>query len=393
MSILIKNGRILTMSAQGTLNPGEVLVEGGKIAAVGQNLEHGPDCRVIDAGGGWVMPGLVDAHCHIGIFGTAAEGDDGNETAGPITPQLRAIDGVNPLDPEFSLAVKNGVTTVATGPGSANPIGGQFAAIKTFGRSVDEMLLRAPLAMKIAFGENPKKVYGKNGKEPATRMATAALIREWLYRALEYAAKKDAANTAPDKMPAYDIRLEALEPAVRKQIPLKAHAHRADDIMTALRIAKEFGLDITLDHCTEGHLIAENIAAHGKGIILGPFAGFPSKPELVNRSLESAAILHKAGAKVAIMTDMPIAHMWFLPISAGLCARHGLPEEEAFRAITVNPAEILGLSSRIGSLEPGKDADIAVFSGNPLESLRSRCVLTLIDGEVRYSDILDLLHN
>lgn len=385
--LLIKNGRVLTMGPQGTLDDGQVLIRGGKIAAVGTDLDA-PDVQVLDAQGGYVLPGLIDAHCHIGIYETAIgfPGDDGNETSDPITPQLRAIDGIYPLDPEYGAAVRGGVTAVATGPGSSNPIAGTFAAMKTWGRTVEEMVLKNPLAMKMAFGENPKNSFGRGGRMPVTRMATAALIRDTLYRAREYADKKDRAQGDPDKMPGYDSRLEALEPVVRRRLPVKAHCHRADDIMTVLRLAGELDLRVTLDHCTEGYLIADEIAKSGCPAILGPLGGFPQKPEVALQSMEAAGILHWAGVKVAIMTDLPATHLWYLPIAAGLCVGAGLPEEEGFRAITSNAAAILGLQDRIGSLEPGKDGDVAVFSGNPIRDLWCRCTAAVTDGVIRYQE-------
>lgn len=383
--ILIKNGKILTMGPQGTLEKGQILLKDGKIAAIGEQVEA-TGAEIIDAAGGWVLPGLIDPHCHIGIYETAIgfPGDDGNETSDPITPQIRALDGINPMDPEYGVAIRGGVTTVATGPGSANPLAGQFVAMKTWGNTMERMVLKAPLAMKAAFGENPKNVYGKANKAPVTRMATASLIREWLYKAKDYAAKKDAAAGDSTKLPTFDLKLEALEPVVRGDLTLKAHCHRTDDIMTAIRIAKEFDLKLTLDHCTEGYLIAEDVAASGYPAILGPLGGFPQKPEVGLQSLEAAGILHRAGVKVAVMTDLPANHLWYLPMAVGMCVGAGLPEEEGFRTITSNAAEILGLSDRLGSLEAGKDADIAVFTGNPLRDLYSHCVLTVVDGVVRH---------
>ncbi len=385
--ILIKNGRVLTMDSQGTIENGAVLAENGKITAVGASIDAPADCEIIDAKGGWILPGLIDAHSHIGIFGTALrwEGSDGNEASDPITPHMRAIDGINPMDREFPIAVEHGITSVATGPGSANPIGGQFVAMKTYGRAVDKMIIRDPLAMKMAFGENPKSVYGPAEKMPITRMATAALIREWLYKAKQYVAKKEAAGADASKMPAYDAKLEALELVVTKKIPIKAHAHRADDILTAIRIADEFDVEVSIEHCTEGHLIAEELAEAGRPVILGPLSGVASKPEVTNMSLGAPAILHKAGVKFAIMTDMPVTHIWFLTLVAGMCVNEGLPEDVAFKAITINAAEILGLGDRIGSLTVGKDADIAVFSENPLRSLSAKCQFCAIDGVTRHN--------
>ena len=384
--LLITKGKILTMGPQGTVENGQVLIRDGKIAAVGQSLDAG-DAKVLDARGGYVLPGLIDAHCHIGIYETAIgfPGDDGNETSDPVTPQIRAIDGIYPLDPEYGVAVRGGVTTVATGPGSSNPIAGQFVAMKTWGNTMEKMVLKAPLAMKMAFGENPKNSFGRANRQPVTRMATSSLIRESLYRAKEYADKKDRSQGDPTKMPDFDLKLEALEMVVRGQIPIKAHCHRADDIMTAIRIAKELGLALTLDHCTEGYLIADDIAASGCPAILGPLGGFPQKPEVALQSLEAASILHKAGVKVAIMTDLPANHLWYLPIAVGMCVGAGLDEMEGFRTITSNAAEILGLGVRLGTLEPGKDADVAIFDGNPIRDLWCHCAATVIDGQVRYN--------
>lgn len=385
--LLIQNGKILTMGPQGAIENGQVWIRDGKIAAVGTNLDA-PNARMLDAQGGYVLPGLIDAHCHIGIYETAIgfPGDDGNETSDPVTPQIRGIDGIYPLDPEYGVAVRGGVTTVATGPGSSNPVAGTFVAMKTWGKTMEEMVLRSPLAMKMAFGENPKNSFGRGGRMPVTRMATSSLIRDALYRAKEYAAKKDRAQGDPAKLPAYDQKLEALEPVVRGQLPVKAHCHRADDIMTVLRIARELDLKVTLDHCTEGYLIADEIAASGCPAILGPLGGFPQKPEVALQSLEAAGILTRAGVKVAIMTDLPANHLWYLPIAVGMCVGAGLPEEEGFRTITRNAAEILGLQDRIGSLEPGKDGDVAIFSGNPIRDLWCHCTATVVDGVVRHQE-------
>lgn len=385
--LLIKNGHVLTMGPQGTIENGQVLIRGGKIAAVGTGLDA-PDAEVLDAQGGYVLPGLIDAHCHIGIYETAIgfPGDDGNETSDPITPQIRAIDGIYPLDPEYGVAVRGGVTTVATGPGSSNPIAGDFVAMKTWGKTMQEMVIKSPLAMKMAFGENPKNSFGRGNRMPVTRMATSSLIRDNLHRAKEYAEKKDRAQGDPAKMPSYDIKMEALEPVVRGQLPVKAHCHRADDIMTVLRIARELDLKVTLDHCTEGYLIADEIAKSGCPAILGPLGGFPQKPEVALQSLEAAGILHRAGVKVAVMTDLPANHLWYLPIAVGMCVGAGLDEMEGFRTITSNAAEILGLDERVGSLEPGKDGDVAIFNGNPIRDLWCRCTATVIDGVVRHQE-------
>lgn len=383
--IVIKNGMIATMTDRGILDNGVVHIVNGKFEYIGQDTAVLDDPEMIDANGGFVMPGIIDAHSHIGIFGTGIgeAGVDGNESNDPVTPEMRALDGVNPLDPEFERAYRSGVTCVATGPGSANPIGGQFLAMKTKGRTMEEMVLKDPLAMKMAFGENPKNVYGKN-RTPATRMGVAALIRESLYKALEYSRKKESAQGDPDKLPSFDMKMEALIPVVKGDLPVKAHAHRADDIMTAIRIAEEFDLNMTIEHCTEGHLIPEQLARKNKIAILGPFTGFPHKNEVIRQEEASAGILEKAGVKVAIMTDLPAMHEENLVVCAGICHKNGMSKEGALKAITIHAAEALGLSDLIGSLEPGKMADIAIFDKNPVEHLDAVCICTIIDGKIVY---------
>ena len=351
---------------------GYVEVENGKIRAVGEMSARtaaaaGP---VYDAGGGHILPGFIDAHCHLGMFGNALgfEADDGNESTDPCTPQLRAIDAINPQDRCFREAREGGVTTVLTGPGSANPIAGQFAAIKTDGRWVDEMVLRAPAAMKMALGENPKTVYNERKETPITRMATAAVIRQELSKTLEYMDKQDKADAEEDTdAPDYDAKLEALIPVLRGELPVHIHAHRADDIATAVRICREFGLKYVIVHGTEGHLLPELLAAEGAGVITGPSLTDRSKPELANLTIENPAILARAGVPVAICTDHPVIPIQYLPICAALAVRGGLEPEEALAAITIHPARLAGLDKRVGSLEPGKDADIVVTTGHPLD--------------------------
>ena len=381
--ILLKNGTIYTMDKE-VIEGGDILVENGKIKEVGKNLKA--DCEVIELDGKMVLPGFIDAHCHVGMFdeGMGFEGSDGNESVDPVTPELRAIDGINARDIGFKDAYKGGVTTTVTGPGSANVIGGMFVAMKTYGNRVDDMILKEPVAMKVAFGENPKRVYSGQKKSPITRMSTAAILRENLFKAKNYAEKKDRANGDIDKMPEYNIKMEALERVIRKEIPLKAHAHRADDILTAIRIAKEFDLDLTLDHCTEGHLIKEHLKVEGKDAIVGPTLSNRSKIELQNISFDTPGILHKEGLKIAIMTDAPVIPIQYLSLCAGLAAKSGLDEMEALRAITINPAEIVGIADRVGSIEVGKDADIVVFDGNPLKDIGCKTSLTMIDGRVVY---------
>ena len=367
----ILNGVVHTMAGP-VIPHGYVEVENGKIRAVGEMsawtaAAAGP---VYDAGGGHILPGFIDAHCHLGMFGNALgfEADDGNESTDPCTPQLRAIDAINPQDRCFREAREGGVTTVLTGPGSANPIAGQFAAIKTDGRWVDEMVLRAPAAMKMALGENPKTVYNERKETPITRMATAAVIRQELSKTLEYMDKQDKADAEEDTdAPDYDAKLEALIPVLRGELPVHIHAHRADDIATAVRICREFGLKYVIVHGTEGHLLPELLAAEGAGVITGPCLTDRSKPELANLTIENPAILARAGVPVAICTDHPVIPIQYLPICAALAVRGGLEPEEALAAITIHPARLAGLDKRVGSLEPGKDADIVVTTGHPLD--------------------------
>lgn len=385
--IVIKNGYIKTMTGEDIEN-GQIIIEEGKIKAVGKDLEVPEDAEIIDAKGYMVTPGFVDAHCHIGMWeeGIGFEGSDGNEDTEPITPQLRAIDAINPMDQGFQDAVEGGVTSAVTGPGSANVIGGTFLAMKTYGRRVDDMVIKDPVAMKIAFGENPKRVYDEQHKSPVTRMAIAALLRETLYEAKQYKEDLDAAKEDPDKKPDFDMKLEALLPVMRKEIPLKAHAHRADDIFTALRIAREFDLDITLDHCTEGHLIADELKEAGKPCLIGPTFGSRTKYELKNKSFETPKILFDKGIKIAIITDSNVIPIQHIPMCAGMAVKAGLPEEEAWKAITINPAEIAGIADRVGSIEAGKDADIAIFKGNPLMDIDYETAMTIIDGKVVYKN-------
>ncbi len=366
------------------IEKGEILVDGGKIRAVGRRLKAPRGCKTIDAGDCLVTPGLVDAHCHVGLHEEAVrwEGLDINERSDPVTPQLRAIDGLCPTDEGLSLALAAGVTSCLTGPGSANVMGGTFVAIKLYGDCVDDMVIRNPVAMKIAFGENPKGCYGQNGsKTPVTRMAIASLLRDTLFRAVRYREEKEAAKKE-GKTPPFDIKLEALQPVLSGEIPLKAHAHRADDIATALRIAEEFGLRITLDHCTEGALIVDRLVKAGRPCLIGPSLGSKSKHELRNKSFKTPGILDAAGVEVSIITDAPVIPLEYLPLCAGLAVKAGMKEESAWRAITLNPARAGGIDARVGSLEPGKDADIVAFSGNPLREIAAKPRFVMVDGEV-----------
>lgn len=383
--IFIKNGYIKTMTGEDIQN-GNIIIEDGKIKAIGKDLEIPAEAEVIDANGLLVTPGFVEAHCHIGMWeeGIGFEGEDGNEAVEPITPHLRAIDGINPMDQGFQDAVEGGVTTAVTGPGSANVIGGTFVAIKTYGKRIDDMIIKDPVAMKIAFGENPKRVYDEQHKSPVTRMAVAALLRETLFEAKKYMEDLEASKEDPDQKPDFDIKLHSMLPVLKKEIPLKAHAHRADDIFTALRIAKEFDVEITLDHCTEGHLIVDELKAAGIPCLVGPTFGSRTKVELRNKSFETPKILIEAGIKTAIITDSNVIPIQHINMCAGMAVKAGLSEDEAWKTITIYPAEITGIADRVGSIEVGKDADIAIFKGNPLLDIDYETMMTIIDGKVVY---------
>ncbi len=386
--LLLKNGNVMTMA--GPAFVGDVAIENGKIAAVGQSLSYS-DAEVRDVTGMTVMPGIVDPHCHIGMWEDAMgfEGADGNECTNPITPELRAIDAINPYDRCFEEAAAGGVTTCVTGPGSANVIGGQFVAIKTYGDSVEDMVLRFPVAVKAAFGENPKRVYNGKNQTPSTRMATAALMRKALIEAQEYNEKLEKGKADPEKMPERNLGKEILARVIRRELPMKIHAHRADDILTAIRICREFKLRYTLDHCTEGYLITdklkEALGEDCEGIIVGPLLTDRSKIELKNLSFKAPKVLEQAGIEYAMMTDHPVTPEQYLPICTAVAVREGASEEGALKAITINAAKITGIADRVGSIEVGKDADIAVFSGHPFD-FRSRCVLTLVNGKVAHEE-------
>ena len=378
--ILIRNAHIKTMAGP-ELENGCLLIEDGKIAAVAPVIEAPADARVIDAEGRLVTPGCVEAHCHIGLDNQAMrwEGMDYNEIVEPLTPQLRAIDSINPMDEAFGNALRGGVTTVCTGPGSANVVGGTFAIIKLVGKRVDKMVVRSSAAMKCAFGENPKGCYGQNKKSPMTRMAVAAMLRELLMRTIRY---RD--DIAAGKNPAFDMKLEAMLPVVNREIPIKCHAHRADDIFTAIRIAQEFNLRLTLDHCTDGALIADELGEEGYPVFVGPTFGSKSKIELRNKSFETPNALYRAGLTVSIITDAPVIPLENLPMAAGLAAVNGLPMEEAWHAITINPARSLGVDDRVGSLEPGKDADVVLWNADPLTTIGGAAYMTIVDGKIVY---------
>lgn len=344
----------------------DILVEDGKIKAMGKDLSA-PGAEVVDASGLLVFPGFIDAHSHLGLdgYGIGYEGTDYNELNDILSPQLRGIDGFKPNQPDLLEAARAGVTCVNVGPGSANVLGGTFVAVKTVGIRADKMVVKADTAMKCAFGENPKRVYREKGN--SSRMSTAAKLREALMKAREYQKKKDAAGDDASKMPAFDFKMEALLPVVRGEMALKAHAHATEDLFTAIRIAKEFGVKLTLEHVTEGHLIADELKEDGYPVAVGPSLSHATKFELRNKTFETPGILAKAGLQVSIITDAPVIPQEYLPLCAALAVKSGMDEFEALKAITINAARHIGIEDRAGSLEVGKDADIVLTDGHPFK--------------------------
>ena len=454
--LLITHAVINTMTDEGTISDGYIICENDRIIEVGNMIDfnqnhnkvEGIACDVIDAAGAVLFPGFIDAHSHLGLFNDSldVEGSDGNEMTDPITPELRAVDGIHNGDVCFREAYEGGVALVMTGPGSGNVLGGQFALIKTYERTVDRALIHSYAAQKAAFGENPKRVYGKDNKSPQTRMATAALLRESLWKALDYKDKWDkyhldleqydqdlkvfedasaikAADVAEEasaevsevrvdedrperpERPDKDLQCESLLPLIDGSIPLKIHAHRQDDILTAIRVCNEFSLKYTLEHCTEGHLIADILSEeyhagqneqrgigmpNGKGgqllgIIVGPIIGDRSKPELSNLTIKTAGVLRRAGLPVAIMTDHPCVPQQYLALSAAVSVKGGMTPEEAIQGITTIPARILGVDSDFGSIESGKMADFTLFDRDPFE-YTSRVIMFVGAGKVRFDN-------
>ena len=373
--ICIKNGTVYNaVTPEGVV--ADILVENGKIKEIGTNLSVGAEVEIIDATGKQVYPGFVEAHGHIGLdgYGIGYEGMDYNEMNDIVSPQLRGLDGVKAMDPAFAQAARAGVTCVCVGPGSANVLGGTFTTIKTVGKRSDDMVVRDAVAMKCAFGENPKRCY--RDKTDSSRMTTAFKLREALAKAKEYMEKKEAAGEDMSKRPALDMKCEALIPVLKGEMPLKAHAHATDDIFTALRIAKEFGVKITLEHVTEGHLIVEELAKENVPLAVGPSLTSASKFELRNKSWTTPGLLAKAGCQVSIITDSPVIPQEYLPLCAGLAVQAGMEPFAALQAITINAAKHAGIADRVGSLEVGKDADIVITDGCPFEvSTKVECVL------------------
>ena len=385
--LLIKNANLISME-EINYESKDILVKDGKIAGIGlYNPADYPDYEVIEANGRYVTPGLVDSHCHVGMIESTIgwAGSDCNEMSNPITPELRAIDGIKPHDECFKEALESGVTTVCTGPGSANVIGGTFCALKTKGATVEEMVLVEELCMKMALGENPKRVYGNSKTSPQTRMASAALMREWLIKAKKYHEKKvqyqqDLAEGKEAKEVEFNMKLDALS-KVFDGMPVKIHAHQADDIATAMRIAKEFGIKMTVDHATEGYLIADVLKQNNQAVIIGPTLGNKSKYELKAKSFDSGKALYNAGVEFAIMTDHPVIEQKHTLVQLALFVKAGLPELAALKAVTINAAKLCGIDNRVGSIKEGKDADIVIWSGHPLDIMTEASVV-ILNGKV-----------
>lgn len=364
----------------------DILVEKGKIKQIAPVLEGKiiNEAKILDASGLNVYPGFVEAHCHLGLDGYAIgfEGADYNEITDSLTPQLSAIDGLNPQDESVRLALEGGVTCVAAGPGSSNVLGGTFTAYKTVGKRIDDMVIKKKVAMKCAFGENPKKCY--KDKDNYSRMSTASKLRIMLDKTIEYKKRKEAAGDDILKRPPYDPKLEAMIPVIDGELPLKAHAHQANDIYTAIRIAREYHLELAIDHCTDGSLIAGDLAKEGFPIAVGPSLGHATKFELKNKSFTTPGILAKAGCQVSIITDSPVIPQQYLALCAGLAVKDGMDEFDALKAITINAAKHIGVSDRVGSIEMGKDADFVIAEGNPMIS-DTKLNAVIIDGIIQYS--------
>ena len=383
--MVLINAQIYTMGPLGFIKNGFVKINGNIIENVGKMEELDIENeQVVDMKGKYLYPGFIDAHTHLGMVedGLTFEGDDINEAVDPVTPNLRAIDAINPMDRCFSEALSAGVTTVVTGPGSSNPIAGQMVAIKTYGTRIDNMIIKDPVSMKFSLGENPKNTFSEKSQSPSTRMAVAALIREQLSKARKYLLDKNEFFNDPDENeePEFDAKNEALIPLLKREIPAHFHAHRSDDIFTAIRIAKEFNLDYVIIHCTEGHLIADELKRENTKVFSGPFLSDRSKPELVNLTPKTPGVLAKKGVKASIVTDHPVTPIQYLPVCASLAVREGMDAYEALKSITINAAEIAGIDNRVGSIEPMKDADILVFEHDALD-FRSKPVEVFFEGK------------
>ena len=387
-AVAIVGGRVVPITGE-VIEGGTVLIEDGKITAVGATVTVPDAVAVVNAAGSWVLPGFIDAHAHVGVHeeGEGWAGNDTNEMTDPVMAQVRAIDAIYPYDLGFRDAVTGGVLAVNVNPGSGNPIGGQTAALKCWGRSVDEMLLRSPSGLKSALGENPKRVWGERGKTPGTRLGTASVLRTAFVDASNYLARLDVEQRKPEadrKHVNRDLKLEALGLVLKREIPWRQHSHRSDDIATAMRIAEEFGYELVIDHGTEAHLLADVLAAKGIPVIIGPLFTSRSKVELRNRSLANPGKLARAGVTIAITTDHPVVPIHFLVHQAAFAVREGLDAATALEALTINPARIVGIDDRLGSLEVGKDGDVVIWSGDPLNVL-NRAEQAFVEGKEIYA--------
>lgn len=381
--LLIKNAYLVS-AADINYEVTDILVENGKILKIGKLNESDYNCKVIDALEQWVTPGFIDPHCHIGLYEESIgfEGADGNEATEPSTPNMRGFDAVYPYDVSFPEAVKGGVTSVSTGPGSANVIGGTFTVIKTVGKNINDMVVKEEVAMKMALGENPKRVYSEKKVTPSTRMGSAAVMRRELTKAKEYYDKIKKHKTGDGDLPAYDDKLASLGRVFDGMI-VKIHAHRTDDIQTAIRIGKEFNLNLTIEHCTEAHLMVNDLVRDNVKVIIGPTLGTKSKYELRNKSFETCSILEKAGVEFAIMTDHPVMSLADTRVQTAIMIREGLSELGAIKGMTINAAKLNGVDDRLGSIEVGKDADIVIWTGNPFEYMTVTDTV-IIDGNIVY---------
>lgn len=382
-SVAVTGGRVVPVAGD-TVEPGTVLVLDGRIAAVGASVEIPDGVPVVDATGRWVLPGFVEAHAHMGVIedGEGWAGQDVNEMTDPVGARLRALDGINPADVGFADALSGGVTTAVVKPGSGNPIGGQTVAVKCWGRIVDEMVVRHPVSMKSALGENPKRVYGDKDRLPATRLGVAAVIRDAMRSAQDYRDRRQAAEEKGEPFER-DSTKEALVQVLDGELPWCQHAHRADDIATALRLADEFGYRLVLNHATEAHLLADVLAERGVPAVVGPLFTSRLKVELRHRTMRTPGLLARAGVLVALTTDHPVVPIHFLVHQATLAVKEGLDRDEALRTLTVNPARMLGLDDRVGSLAPGLDGDLVIWSGDPLDVM-SRAEQVFVNGAQVY---------
>jgi imidazolonepropionase-like amidohydrolase len=383
--LFIKNAEIRTIT-NGILKNASILLEDGKIKEVGENLQVPEGAHIIDASGKIVTPGLIDVHTHLGIYEeiVGPAGADGNELTDPATPHIRALDAINPMEKGFEDAYQAGITTAQVMPGSGNVIGGEMVILKTHGKIVDEMVIKSPSALKIAFGENPKRVYGSKNKMPSTRMGIAAILRENLVQAQNYLRKLELAENDPSKAPDRDLKMETLVKVLKREIQIRAHAHRADDIVTAVRIAQEFNLDLTIEHCTEGHKIPEFVKQSGFRVSVGPTMSNRSKIELGDKGWHTLTALAEHGVPFSITTDHPVVPIEYLITAAATAVSEGLEEQLAWEALTINAAKHMKVEDRLGSLEVGKDADVVIWSGDPLHHFSGKVETTIINGNVVY---------